>query len=104
RRLISAKGAEGASDFAAYLDAIAAAGPLDGANCPLRLGLYAADLGAAPSQSSAWPAVLAAVADPYLGGPETRCALTADARATFERLAALTYAPATEESRARGAG
>ncbi|MEO0362061.1 MAG: DUF3726 domain-containing protein [Pseudomonadota bacterium] len=101
RRLI-ASGAPGAELFAAFLTSVAEDGI--GARCPLREGLHAADLGEAPTGPCRWPEVRLAAADPDLSGPETRCAAPEAALAALEALAAGVYAPATEESRRRGAG
>ena len=101
RCLIASGSVEAEAAFAEFLEAAAGAMP-DAAHCPIRLGLLRADGGEQDIKSTDWPLIEAA----FSARPATaaRCTISVDIYARLDALAARTYAPATEESRARGAG
>lgn len=101
-RRLTAGGAPGADHFAVFLAAAAEGAIAD--ECPIRAGLFIADGGRAEDAPSPWPEIRDAVAHPGREGDVTRCVAPEATLAALEALAARTYAPATEESRARGAG
>ena len=76
-----------------------------GAGCPLKAGLYAAET--SEGEPTAYPAaalIFNAAADRLTDAGVRRAAIGEEAIRTLSHLANLTYAPATEESRAKGAG
>ncbi len=79
-----------------------------GADCPLRRGLFTAETGSgeAPPAPDADALVFAAAADrlPPAAEAPRRCRMEPRTLTRLDALAARTYAPATEESRRRGAG
>lgn len=78
-----------------------------GVDCPLRLGLFAAEGGRVDTPEGEPEALVFAAAADLLGAPPggaARCLMEAAPHARLEALAQRTYAPATEESRRRGAG
>ena len=73
--------------------------------CPLRAGLAERDGHPSPPEADgAWALIRDAAADRLATGNATRCRLSGDAHDALARLAHRTYAPATEESRLKGAG
>lgn len=100
RLALAAGHAEAPEIFAEWL----AAGD-QGAECPLRRGLHAAETGAdSPPGHPAAKFIFAAAADRLPPARAHRAEIAPDTLTRLETLAARTYAPATEESRARGAG
>ncbi len=97
--------ASGAPDveaaFADFLEAAALHAP-NADICPIRRGLLRADGMEPPATPTDWPLVEAAFTTPP--GAMTRATISPETLARLDALAARTYAPATEESRARGAG
>ena len=96
RRAFAAGRSETPETFLAWLK-----GDPGGADCPLKQGLFEAETGGASDDASL---IRAAAADraPSLG--VLRAEISGPTLKGLERLAHHTYAPATEESRARGAG
>lgn len=101
-RGLMAGGKDGAAEaFADFLEA--AANEMPSANhCPVRCGLLRADGVAGDVPETEWPLIEAAFTGASVSG--SRAHLAPETYARLDALAALTYAPATEESRARGAG
>lgn len=104
RRLIASGEPEAAAAFSDFLSETAEYGA--SAPCPLRLGLRAADLGTddPPPVDLKWTLVYEAAASSQRPSPIGRARLHPDIFATLDALARRTYAPATEESRRKGAG
>lgn len=76
-----------------------------GPDCPLKAGLYAAETGQdEPPADPAAALIFNAAADRLTDAGIRRAAIGEEAMRTLGRLSHLTYAPATEESRAKGAG
>ena len=76
-----------------------------GPDCPLKAGLYAAETGdGEPPADPAAALIFNAAADRLTDAGVRRAAIGEEAIRTLSHLANLTYAPATEESRAKGAG
>lgn len=89
---------DAAGGFAGFL----AARP---APCPLLAGLAERDGAPAPPETAPqWRAIRDAAAGRVAPPVAGRARVEAEAHAALDALAARTYAPATEESRAKGAG
>lgn len=99
RRLV-ASDASGAVRFAEFLKSVAAEMPEPHA-CPVRRGLLRAD-GGTPIGQSLRPDIEAAFMP--LPSLQKRCRMDSRAYECLNLLAARTYAPATAQSRDRGAG
>lgn len=100
RRALAADRADAPQAFADWLT-----GAPGGAGCPLKAGLYAAET--SEGEPTAYPAaalIFNAAADRLTDAGLRRAAIGEEAMRTLSHLANLTYAPATEESRAKGAG
>ena len=100
RRALAADRADSPQAFAEWLT-----GAPGGAGCPLKAGLYAAETGdGEPPAAPGAALIFNAASDRLTDAGLRRAAIGEEAMRTLSRLAHLTYAPATEESRARGAG
>ena len=101
RRAFASGATDAAADFATWLS-----GDPGGASCPLAAGLAAAEgCGEASPDAASARRVYDAAARRVSPDPDVRRAtIPAEALEALEALAARTYAPATEESRAKGAG
>ena len=101
RRAFGAGAAEVDASFVTWLS-----GDPGGPQCPLVRGLLAAEGGAETAQNgSAAQLIYNAAARRLSADPDIkRAQISPEAQDSLEALAHRTYAPATEESRARGAG
>lgn len=102
-RQLAAHGLPGPEALATMLGARTACCCTSGARCDLRIGVEAADQGTRPGEGAS--ILTRAIAGDYAlpGAPGSR-AVAPEAWAILDRLAARTYAPASEASRRSGAG
>ena len=100
RRALAADRTDAPQVFADWLT-----GAPGGLDCPLKAGLYAVEANEGEEPDDPADALIFnAAADRLTDAGLRRAAIGDEAMATLSHLAHLTYAPATEESRAKGAG